>query len=353
MTFFLISCGNKLEAIKIDNSEAASVKGDTSEPAAPEPASTPAPAPAPAPVPQPVPNTGTNPTNAKGDFTKVPGATANLIYENDAESGRLMPKESYYDGGTRFPPENYVSNIMGVSGDVARNGNKSWFFRMNKADWVNNPRIPEGYHPRCHISKLNDVNGRMIQDQEYWLGWSIYFPKDYVVEKTPRAGTVLMEFKGVGGSNIMFPLSLSLDIDNDGVQRYGFFSRRDGEYQNGWTQSWLYHWGDNVFPPKGVWIDYVVRLNISLKSTGYIEIWERVNGGTLKKVTSYNGVTTYWGSDGKPPKSSDYWYMVYGDYKAKIAKLPVTAPDNTTYYDEFRVAKGSGGGILVDPEEYK
>ena len=295
------------------------------------------------------------------DWPEEPNANAVLLYTIDGETGAAQDREAIWDGGSLFPPTSYVSPAcVGITTAATRNGTKAWYSRQRASDFINNPNLPAGYHPRAQFSKpIQTLNGRFNQEQDYWTGFSVYFPSSNWTWPTlaNKGGGMIFEFKGVGGSNVQFPMALLVSPDEAGNPALHIDNKQGGEFLVDWVQAELWTWADDytgTVPPYDTWIDFIFNFKISLGATGYVKTWCRNNAETtpvLKQIIDYSGPTTYWGSDGKPPSTSDGWCLIAGHYAPGLLQATGGCEDQLMYFDEWRAAKNAlGGGPMVDPK---
>lgn len=303
-------------------------------------------------------NNITNPVQApppttppvESDWPAVPGADAVILFYNDWETGDFQQRDSVHDGAATFAGNPAIPGIVTVSTDVSRSGTYSFKSIIRKSDWASGQGT---YHPRAQAGKPYVAeNGKFQQNKEFWVGFSLYFDPTWQAETATNCNDIYWEMHGVGASNASPPLSLTLkDINEDGNYTFGTWLRA-GDKNGGSIpiQTMIWDMGVGVFPTKGVWHDFIHRFRIAGNGTGYIEVWHRENGGSLVKVASYSGITTYWDSSVTPFKSSDGWYHMGGIYKPRLTISNSSTTQLIMYNDKEFIATGSGGGVLVDPE---
>ena len=173
-----------------------------------------------------------------------------------------------------------------------------------------------------------------IVNQEYWYGFSIYLPDDYIPDNV--AWELVAQWHGIKDSGDVHsnpPLSLST-------------SRGVWKLNNKWSSERIQN-SSNIHGrtfdfgtyARGRWTDWVFRIKWSYGSAGILEVWQ---DGT--KVLSLKGPNTY--NDAQMP----FFKMgIYKGWQKPAGEVgPVT--HRTVYHDEFRMVGPGGSYSAVAPK---
>jgi len=173
--------------------------------------------------------------------------------------------------------------------------------------------------------------------KEHWLGFSTYFPADYVVDKPGDGDELIFQIQAVPdpGEDWLSPIFAIYIIADE----YVLISRWESGSATVWRHSWI--------PDRGKWTDWVIHVKLSYSSNGWMEIWY---DGEL--VASRSGPNCF--NDRQGPQ------IEFGIYKWPWGE-GWAGPGNTDwrllYHDEFRVGNASAsyqdvapGGVSSTPK---
>ena len=163
--------------------------------------------------------------------------------------------------------------------------------------------------------------------KEYWIGFSVYLPKDWQVDH--KSQELIFQLHGNGNED-----SPSLALVIDGTE--WFWSIR-------WQDKFEAYEGSNRVDKgitayeKGQWVDFVIHVKFSYKNdgNGFMQAWK--NGTTL---FTYNGPNCY--NDGlkiRGPQTGVYKWDWSNGKKYEVS-------ERTIYLDEFKV--GNAGCTYDD-----
>ena len=204
-------------------------------------------------------------------------------------------------------------------------------------------RYDEDVPFRCEIvaKQQNTRQNYMYQDigKEYWYGFSIFLPKDYVIDNRTE---IIAQFHGTpdeGESWFLPNLGLHITEDHYEINRFWdskritIWNERDGEDH--------YTFG-NVINDLGKWTDWVFNVNWSYKKDGdgFMKIWK-------------DGVLIF---DKKGPNCSNDDlgpFLRFGMYKWDWKHTEEEIPSNTThrviYHDEYKIGNEKSSYEEVAP----
>lgn len=244
---------------------------------------------------------------------------AKLAFEENFDSYSIDKSKWAYSGNPTTRPSN----------DVMRKGNYSARVSLNR----DNDRDPA----RTELRK----RGFFQFGQESWIGISVYVPGDW---QNDSANITAMQWHSVPDKNIgerYRNAPIALRIQND---QWKIVLRWDDEklttrstYDGSLTRA-------IGRIEKGRWTDFVIRLKLSYKSDGVLEIWK--NGS---KVFSRQGPNTF--NDKIAPffKFGQYIPVWKKNYPWKKASRNSKARQHILYFDELRIARGTDGKEIVSP----
>ncbi len=260
-------------------------------------------------------------------------ASAVLLEEANWEGG-VIP--NVWSRSISSPLE--VPETVALNGSIqACNGNYGLKIKLTYRD------DRSGY--RNELS-LVGPNKEFDYGREYWLGWAIYLPPDYAVDKW---ADILMQFHGIpdrdSSGQLLEPYRhppVSLETSSDGKWRIVIKgnSRKISTSVGDSTRRASYTLGDFT-ADRGKWTEFVMRVRFHYNSTGRIEMWK--NG---QKMVSDAGENTYY--DDKPP------YLKIGIYKPAWKPHDwggaSNVPSRLFYYDAVRLADGPSSLSAVAPD---
>lgn len=168
--------------------------------------------------------------------------------------------------------------------------------------------------------------------KDYWFGWSIYVPSDWVAETAAWDDQVLMQFHGANDGTK--PLG-TIRIGN-GSWRAGIAGSGDDPYVGGQVKTSSKTLGA-VIP--GTWNDFVVHVRFGYQASQN-PIWEVWKDGELK--WTYTGLTAYKESVGP------YWKLGLYNIGWRY-NVPKIVTKRTYYYDEIKVMGSDGSFAGVSP----
>jgi len=165
----------------------------------------------------------------------------------------------------------------------------------------------------------------MSLDTEYWIGLSVYIPKDW---KADSVHEILWQMHGADGA------SPPLDFRTFDDKMY-LVHRYESNGKNNTDTIW------QSSIERGKWIDFIINVKWSGKEDGFLNIWKNEN-----KIYSLKGDVGF-GLNG-----SGHTFLKIGDYKWRWFTSPTSVTRRVLYHDEIRIAEGSGGYDLVNPGSY-
>lgn len=204
-------------------------------------------------------------------------------------------------------------------------------------------RYDEDVPFRCEIvaKQQNTRQNYMYQDigKEYWYGFSIFLPKDYVIDNRTE---IIAQFHGtpdVGESWFLPNLGLHITENHYEINRYWDskhitnWAERDGEDH--------YTFG-NVINELGKWTDWVfnVKWNYNKDGDGFMKIWK-------------DGVLIF---DKKGPNCSNddlgpflRFGMYKWDWKHTEEEIPSNTSHRVIYHDEYKIGNANATYEEVSP----
>jgi Polysaccharide lyase len=211
-------------------------------------------------------------------------------------------------------------NTPSVQGTIKRLG------RYGMRSYLNRSTSAVSYRTEARVLAPDP-----IVNQEYWYGFSIYLPDDYVPD---TVWEIVAQWHGnadKGESATNPPLSLST---KGGTWKLNNKWTADRITTSGNVQSRSFNFGTYA---RGRWTDWVFRIKWSYGTQGILEAWK--DG---KKVLSAKGPNTY--NDARMP----FFKMgIYKGWKAGMKTGVVT--QRTLYHDEFRMVGPGGSYGAVAP----
>jgi hypothetical protein len=189
----------------------------------------------------------------------------------------------------------------------------------------------ENYSRTEILGKRND-NGSFssffFPGKEYWLGFSVYLPKDWQTDNKSKEVVFQLHGNSGGGQYGIPPLALTID----GTDWYwGISSDQDS------TPDTHEEYGRTPLI-KGEWVDFVIHAKFSYENDGYglYEFWR--NGDTL---FTREGPNCYWATVRGPQTGIYKWdWSQSGVYDVS---------DRTMYLDEVTVGDASSSYEEVAP----
>ncbi len=291
---------------------------------------------------------------------RLPAGSYNVQWVN-TKTGNVEKLESFeHDGGSRnLTAPGYSDDIAlrvttnrrqrtGLlfesdfeSGDV-----KGWRISGNAPTVTDHPTRTGRHAMKTSLDRENDtvayrteVSGpRADVGKEYWYGFSILLPDDYVPD---RIWEIAAQWHGVPdfdiGDNWRNPV-MALSTTNghwDWVSRWD--AKRNtfesGKREYGGTKNY------DLGPYQtGVWTDWVVHVKWSYRPDGVLQVWK--NG---EKVIDQDGPNTFNDKDG--PFFKMGLYKGWSDPKRPSDKVS----KRVLYHDEFRMAGAQAGYDDVAP----
>jgi Polysaccharide lyase len=206
-----------------------------------------------------------------------------------------------------------AGNAPSVQGTIKRLG------RYGMRSYLNRSTSTVSYRTEARV-----ISPDPIVNQEYWYGFSIYLPDDYVPD---NIWEIVAQWHAIPDNSYEAgtkpPLSLST-------------TRGVWTLTNKWTSDRITN-SSNVTSrsfnfgtyARGRWTDWVFRIKWSYGTQGILEAWK--NG---QKVLSAKGPNTY--NDARMP------YFKMGIYKGWKDDRTGVVTQRTLYHDEFRMV-GPGG----------
>ncbi|MCA9362893.1 polysaccharide lyase, partial [Candidatus Kaiserbacteria bacterium] len=244
----------------------------------------------------------------------VSNGTAKLLFLGDFETGGIQAADKYHDGWG----QQLNNNPSKVTTEQVRAGKYAWKTDFN--------RISSYYGSNKPRSELMKTKPNMMSlDTEYWIGLSVYIPKDW---KADSVHEILWQMHGADGA------SPPLDFRTFDDKMY-LVHRYESNGKNNTDTIW------QSSIERGKWIDFIINVKWSGKEDGFLNIWKNEN-----KIYSLKGDVGF-GLNG-----SGHTFLKIGDYKWRWFTSPTSVTRRVLYHDEIRIAEGSGGYDLVNPGSY-
>jgi hypothetical protein len=238
-----------------------------------------------------------------------------ILYYADYEKGNILDEDTY-----GIDVEKCCDHSVRVKEDIARKGDHSVRFesRLDDPEVAGSPGRAE-----LTVKKTEPIT-------EEWYAWSIYTPK----KMKPDIGEILGQWHASPDFNEgedwrSPPMAVRLRNDkwhisghyapqrvNNNDNRKRGFSKNLGRIQKGVWTDWVFH----------VQWDYRKYSN---GGTGFVEVWQQVNGNGYKKVINYEGPIGYNDEEGVYLKWGIYKYS-WWDHKGKQKR-------RIHYYDEVKI----------------
>ncbi len=174
-----------------------------------------------------------------------------------------------------------------------------------------------GLYPH-HRAEIFPKNNMALAESEYWYGWSIKIPVNWVYDPN----WVLITQWHTKSSTIMQPLQLQLK-NNRWCWVNWIGKKPNAKYKVLWCESF-----ENK---KGKWIDWVVNVRWTSKKNGFFRIWR--NG---KKVVDVIQPTIF-------QDYSPYWKVGLVYPKRDLAT-------HSIFVDELRIGDSNAGYLGVSPQ---
>ncbi|MCK4291563.1 MAG: polysaccharide lyase [Planctomycetes bacterium] len=281
----------------------------------------------------------------------------------NTKTGKVDKKERFeHAGGTRtIGSPRYADDIalrilssvrdkgpLLFIGDFETGDLKGWRVSGNAPGITGNPKRAGKYAMKTSLDRRKDkvayrteVSGPGSEvGKEYWYGFSIFLPDDYVVDDVWE---IVAQWHGVpdfkAGEDWRNPV---MALSTDGG-RWELINRWDAKF-NTFEGGKRKYGGTKRYDlrayRRGVWTDWVVHVRWSYGPDGLLEVWK--DG---KKVVEQNGPNAF--NDKKGP------YFKMGLYKGW--KDPKRSSDvvsrRVLYHDEFRMAGADGRYEDVAPND--
>jgi hypothetical protein len=250
--------------------------------------------------------------------------TGGLAFLSDFETGAFQCPNCNPDGWVFATSQPDAALIAPASEQAPRKGNYSARIHMDQNDSFG------GESPRAEIATFK--HAFFDVKKEYWVGWSIYIPTDYVFDF--KQNEILTQFRhrgqlcgSLGGSppNALEP--------RNGQWQWSARSTSDPCPSQSPRETLI-----NMGPmEKGKWTDFVARFYFSSGNDGILQVWR---DGTLY-VDRVNQPNYYAMSQGPT--------MKIGIYKWDWDNAPSDSSSLTAYFDEVRVFEGTNGKSAVSP----
>ncbi len=256
----------------------------------------------------------------------IAGALATLMFASLASAAVNPPLMFAGD----FENGVYNATLLKVSGnapivtkDFSRRGSYAAKSVLNRAT------SPRSYRTEFSLSEPPTQMGG-----EYWYGFSIYLPSDYVADNIYE---ILAQWHGVPDSTAEDTLNPPVSLHSEkGVWMVSTIwdSRKITEAAT-YEGSRRYQLGEYK---RGAWTDWVFHMKWSPKSDGLIQIWQ--NG---KKVVDTAGPIGF-----NDPRGPYFKFGIYKGWRDRTTPVGVVGV-RTLYHDEVRVASGAGRYADVAP----
>lgn len=254
-------------------------------------------------------------------------ATTILILTTTARMGPLIFIGDFETGDfSRWKLELCCKHSGEIVNSPTRVGTYAVKFTLNR----NDPLVKKG--KRAELKRY----GVSRMGSEYWYGFSIYLPNDWIED---REGEIVTQWHDnpdfwFGEGSKRPPVSLSISNNNWGIT-------------NVWDSSLVTKTNETTIKQKlwsgtftrGVWTDWVFHIKWSYKSDGLIEVWK---DGV--HIVNKHGPNTY--NDWRSP------FFKIGSYKYawKSPKSTSIVNKRIIYYDEVRIGNASARYADVTPK---
>jgi hypothetical protein len=298
---------------------------------------------------------------SKSDLVvELPGGEYRAEWLN-TKTGKVDKKETFeHPGGNRtLHSPNYTDDIalriialreigspLTFIGDFEKGQLTGWRISGNAPQVTNRPVRAGRYAMKTPLNRNKDkvpyrteVSGPGSDvGKEYWYGFSILLPEDYVPDKVWE---IVAQWHGVPdfkiGENWRNPVMALSTTDG----KWDLVSRWDAK-ENTFKGGRRTYGGTRKYNlgayRTGVWTDWVIHVKWSYDSEGFLKVWK--NGA---KVVDQEGPNAF--NDKKGP------YFKMGLYKGwKNPNNPSDAVSSRVlYHDEFRMSGAGGGYDDVSP----
>jgi len=270
-------------------------------------------------------------------------AEAELIFTGDFETGNLSGW-GVQDG--KLP------GALTVQSTIVRAGEFASKHYMKKCSWndvfgASEPTCgqqPEGLsRPRSQLTLSSRKNLSFQLEKEYWIGVSIYIPRDWIFDNGFKGADALFSTHhvnsgGPGAGTLPQPLSLHI---------YGnkWILAHKGEAAPVTSQKDVIKYSTPIGDVAlGEWVDFVFNFKFSY-TNGFMNAWK--DGEPIYEMAG----STMTHSTVTPLKNDAFPYLNATIYKANWfngnSKPEIT--ERTVYFDEIRIATGANGYNVVAP----
>lgn len=251
--------------------------------------------------------------------TLATSSNAALLFVGDFETGSVQAHADPNNGWTQFKCCQHSINVVT---NPVRAGKYALRLEVRKDDPLGVNGAP-GRH-RAQLAKLRGAGSAFEFGQTYWVGVSIYFPKDYTIDSRDGAGLFDWHVRpdpGEGGGSL-------------GAQAVGGDMVINNHWDSQPITTALVHqtlWQAPI--EKDKWMDFVFHIKFSYKNDGILEIWK--DG---QKIADKKGPNHY--NDKAPPYFKLDLYK--GNWKSAVRKQVI-------YYDEIRIGDATSNYEEVAP----
>ena len=269
-------------------------------------------------------------------FIVVLPIRAQIIFEETWESFDVGTRNMFtytkdWNGKDRWYTGQYESNYYEIVSSPTRSGSRAMkFYNIY-------PASRNEIGPYLHIPSAYTIIALTI-GEEYWMGFSMYIPEDYVCETGDRTHEMHMQIHGVPdpGEVDLNPCSAIYFIEDKIQISY----RADSKKFSGatpeeveYTRKGGYTLSEPWTNDRGKWTDWVFHFKLSYNSDGWMKVYK--NG---KLVVDDKGGNCY--NDIQGP------HITIGTYKVAWKNGKTEADERTVFFDEFRL-----GGVNSTYEE--
>lgn len=255
---------------------------------------------------------------------------AEVLLRGDFETGGSFPPAGATVNG--FNRHGYFSDTLEIANGPRRGGAYGIKFKIKKADpWGVNgaPKMP-----RAQLYRDSGAGREFVIGKVYWVGLSMYIPKDWVNDPSPEEILDWHMRADPGEQSASSPIRMWIK-DDKMLLKVSWDSRRiwsppmEGNEQI---------WSDKL--EKGKWLDFVFKLRFSYKhdGQGLTMVWK---DGNL--IANRIGPNAYNDIEGR--------YLKFGLYKWEWIKNPANSitTQRELYFDEIRIGDANASYDDVKP----
>jgi hypothetical protein len=207
--------------------------------------------------------------------------------------------------------------------------------------------------PRAQLSKPKGISAGLSVDKgkEYWAGFSIFVPNDWVTDNTRHDS--IADFHVVRDrctNGVWDQINGAIEPESSSPLQFDILGN-DWRIRSKWDSRPCHtnptEGQDIVYRKpfkKGVWTDFVVRVIFSYDNKGILQIWKNDGGNNgLELIVDRIGVPNSFNNEVGN-------YFKFGIYKAKWeTQTDSPVQKRVIYFDEVRFADTDGSKSIVSP----